>query len=150
MGHIPDGVFNFIGNTIEILSAPERTIDELNLLAKILRDTQEKRLNQEEIAARVKQELPSLSRLTQLLPTNRSELYGFLMLVLVVIQLLTQSQQTKPPVSTITVNQVVQAVYVQSTASAQQPYKGIGKTGRNDLCPCGSGKKYKKCCGAAQ
>ena len=24
------------------------------------------------------------------------------------------------------------------------------KIGRNDLCPCGSGKKYKKCCGAAQ
>jgi len=21
------------------------------------------------------------------------------------------------------------------------------KTGRNDPCPCGSGKKYKKCCG---
>ena len=25
---------------------------------------------------------------------------------------------------------------------------GSGKVGRNDLCPCGSGKKYKKCCGA--
>ncbi len=24
----------------------------------------------------------------------------------------------------------------------------IQKTGRNDPCPCGSGKKYKKCCGA--
>ncbi len=24
------------------------------------------------------------------------------------------------------------------------------RVGRNDLCPCGSGKKYKKCCGAAQ
>ena len=24
------------------------------------------------------------------------------------------------------------------------------KIGRNDLCPCGSGKKYKKCCGANQ
>lgn len=24
-----------------------------------------------------------------------------------------------------------------------------GKPGRNDPCPCGSGKKYKKCCGAA-
>jgi len=22
-----------------------------------------------------------------------------------------------------------------------------GKVGRNDPCPCGSGKKYKKCCG---
>jgi uncharacterized protein YecA (UPF0149 family) len=24
------------------------------------------------------------------------------------------------------------------------------KVGRNDPCPCGSGKKYKKCCGVAQ
>ena len=24
----------------------------------------------------------------------------------------------------------------------------IAKPGRNDPCPCGSGKKYKKCCGA--
>jgi uncharacterized protein YecA (UPF0149 family) len=23
------------------------------------------------------------------------------------------------------------------------------KVGRNDPCPCGSGKKYKKCCGRA-
>ena len=23
-------------------------------------------------------------------------------------------------------------------------------TGRNDLCPCGSGKKYKNCCGATK
>ncbi|MCZ2154947.1 MAG: SEC-C domain-containing protein [Bryobacterales bacterium] len=23
------------------------------------------------------------------------------------------------------------------------------KVGRNDPCPCGSGKKFKKCCGAA-
>jgi uncharacterized protein DUF1186/SEC-C motif-containing protein len=26
-------------------------------------------------------------------------------------------------------------------------YRGAPKTGRNDPCPCGSGKKYKKCCG---
>ncbi len=26
--------------------------------------------------------------------------------------------------------------------------RGVKKIGRNDLCPCGSGKKYKKCCGA--
>lgn len=25
-----------------------------------------------------------------------------------------------------------------------------GRVGRNDLCPCGSGKKYKKCCGAKE
>jgi uncharacterized protein YecA (UPF0149 family) len=27
-------------------------------------------------------------------------------------------------------------------------YKAEAKVGRNDSCPCGSGKKYKKCCGA--
>jgi len=27
-----------------------------------------------------------------------------------------------------------------------QPVVSKPKTGRNDLCPCGSGKKYKKCC----
>ena len=26
--------------------------------------------------------------------------------------------------------------------------RNLPKVGRNDLCPCGSGKKYKKCCGA--
>jgi hypothetical protein len=29
---------------------------------------------------------------------------------------------------------------------AVNPYKGVG---RNDPCPCGSGKKFKKCCGAS-
>ena len=30
-----------------------------------------------------------------------------------------------------------------------EPYKREGKKiGRNDPCPCGSGKKYKRCCGA--
>jgi preprotein translocase subunit SecA len=28
------------------------------------------------------------------------------------------------------------------------PAASEGKVGRNDPCPCGSGKKYKKCCGA--
>jgi aryl carrier-like protein len=29
-----------------------------------------------------------------------------------------------------------------------EPYRAPDKAGRNDPCPCGSGKKYKKCCGA--
>ena len=29
----------------------------------------------------------------------------------------------------------------------QQPYTASTKVGRNDPCPCGSGKKYKHCCG---
>jgi len=38
---------------------------------------------------------------------------------------------------------------VQPGALPQKPKGVIGKKkiGRNDPCPCGSGKKYKKCCG---
>jgi hypothetical protein len=31
---------------------------------------------------------------------------------------------------------------------AEGPLRAEAKVGRNDPCPCGSGKKYKKCCGA--
>lgn len=28
-----------------------------------------------------------------------------------------------------------------------QPFKAATRPGRNDACPCGSGRKYKQCCG---
>ena len=30
---------------------------------------------------------------------------------------------------------------------AKNTPKRVKKIGRNELCPCGSGKKYKQCCG---
>ena len=32
---------------------------------------------------------------------------------------------------------------------ARQPKRAEPKVGRNDSCPCGSGRKFKKCCGAS-
>ena len=29
------------------------------------------------------------------------------------------------------------------------PVAAVAKVGRNDPCPCGSGKKHKKCCGVS-
>ncbi|MAE32355.1 MAG: hypothetical protein CMO43_12340 [Verrucomicrobiales bacterium] len=31
--------------------------------------------------------------------------------------------------------------------SRAEPVRTAVKVGRNDPCPCGSGKKHKKCCG---
>ena len=47
-----------------------------------------------------------------------------------------------------------ETVKITSTSGAsdgtvkKEPVKKTSKPGRNDPCPCGSGKKYKKCCGA--
>lgn len=42
-----------------------------------------------------------------------------------------------------------QTVETDFRSSKIEPISVGPKTGRNDLCPCGSGKKYKKCCGEA-
>jgi preprotein translocase subunit SecA len=36
----------------------------------------------------------------------------------------------------------------EATAGKRQPVRVEKKPGRNDPCPCGSGKKYKQCHGA--
>jgi preprotein translocase subunit SecA len=46
-----------------------------------------------------------------------------------------------------------QQAVLEETKVSQQPMattvsRTEEKVGRNDPCPCGSGKKYKKCCGA--
>ncbi|MBQ8147100.1 MAG: preprotein translocase subunit SecA [Clostridia bacterium] len=38
----------------------------------------------------------------------------------------------------------------KAVKQVQQPIRNEQKIGRNEPCPCGSGKKYKKCCGANQ
>ena len=39
-------------------------------------------------------------------------------------------------------------VYVDGKMNPRSNPRLVEKIGRNDPCPCGSGKKYKKCCGA--
>ncbi|OGI41843.1 MAG: hypothetical protein A2150_00575 [Candidatus Muproteobacteria bacterium RBG_16_64_11] len=41
-----------------------------------------------------------------------------------------------------------EAVLSEPRIETQQPVSSE-KIGRNEPCPCGSGKKYKKCCGTA-
>jgi uncharacterized protein len=37
----------------------------------------------------------------------------------------------------------------EGTTFTPMPRRTAPKVGRNELCPCGSGKKYKRCCGGA-
>lgn len=46
--------------------------------------------------------------------------------------------------------QVAEVIATNQEGSIKMPVVKEEKPGRNDQCPCGSGKKYKKCCGAEQ
>jgi preprotein translocase subunit SecA len=46
---------------------------------------------------------------------------------------------------------MAEAAAASEKAEAPKPFvRSAARVGRNDPCPCGSGKKYKKCCGQAQ
>lgn len=40
-------------------------------------------------------------------------------------------------------------VFADCVMNPKEAQRIVVKVGRNDPCPCGSGKKYKKCCGVA-
>lgn len=118
--HVPDGVFNFIGNTIEILSAPERTVSELLGLAALIQEARAKGENREQVAARIEKELPSPSILGKLLPTNKNELYGFLGLVIAAASLYTQSVDKPPSQTVVNVTQIVQQITTEQPQNQSQ------------------------------
>ena len=43
--------------------------------------------------------------------------------------------------------QQVKSVDLSKNIIDKKTVTAKGEPGRNDLCPCGSGKKYKACCG---
>ncbi len=61
-----------------------------------------------------------------------------------------QATRHKPPATSQSpngVNVTVRQTQTNETQPAVQVKRSTPKVGRNDPCPCGSGKKYKKCCG---
>ena len=63
--------------------------------------------------------------------------------MLLTIRIRTQEEPKREQVAKPTV-----AVHGESDRSVRKEPVHVKKVGRNDPCPCGSGKKYKKCCGA--
>jgi hypothetical protein len=157
MGHIPDGIYNFIGQTIDLLSGPRRSVAQLQKLSDVLQNAQRQQASSEEIRATLKKELPELSSLSSALPENRNELYQFITIIISIISLmLTLWKDSKEPPK-IEINEIINAITKQpqshSTRRPQTKINGSSpkekakkrKIGRNELCYCGSGKKYKYC-----
>lgn len=148
MGSVPDGLFSTVGDALRLLQSPSVTRDAWSTLASILREARDHGTPAERVQARVQAEVPALAALAQAFPRTRDQWYAFLALILAALALLQQCSSDKSA-SRVTINQVIQQVLPGPT---EQRTKAIdrraNKLGRNELCPCGSGKKYKRCCGA--
>jgi preprotein translocase subunit SecA len=72
------------------------------------------------------------------------------------VQIRAEGEQAQERARTVTGAAPARPKYTMTTnrgdgEGQKQPVRRVGqKVGRNDPCPCGSGKKYKKCCGMAK
>ena len=88
MGHIPEGTYNIINKTIELLNDPGKSVDELNKLATILRNSQVKGLGIDEIRQQVHQEVPELTSILELLPKTHPHVYQIINIILFIVTII--------------------------------------------------------------
>ncbi len=150
VAHVPDGIYNVLGNAIEVLATPGRSIDQLRHLQLLLEQASRERKAPEEVKQSVVAAAPELQSLASALPTTRNELYAFVTLLLTLISILIAGYAAWKPSgpNQAEIDAMVKKAMEQSNPSpkAAPKKKGNTKVGRNAPCPCGSGKKYKRCC----
>lgn len=158
MGTIPDGVYTVAGNVLRLLSGPQKTIEQLKKLAAVIAEARRIENEPNQIAEKITQEAPELSSVVDALPKTRSELYNFILVILTAISVLiaTAAVNKNEGPSEAEVERMVEETVEKAIQESQkeqliqekkQPYVAPNKPGRNMPCECGSGKKYKHCCG---
>ena len=111
-GSIPDGIYNLIENTIQILSDSSRTRTQLQRLATILQDARQSQVTPTELNQTIEQDMPELSSFRDALPRTRNELYAFIAIALTIITMLLGRFSCENEGETdITVNQVINNIY---------------------------------------
>lgn len=145
MGSVIDGVFNVTGDAIQILSAPQRTIDSLQKLSLILKKAAQDKETSDEITQKINEQVPELSLISKYIPKNATDLIAWLTFILLAIQTISQLGENETPDVTVILNQAIeQSTEPKNYYPFNQP---VIPPSRSAACPCGSGHRYKHCCG---
>lgn len=157
-GTILDGVYKAIDNATTEAFVGKQSIDKLKQLLGVLELAKKKQWGREEVIANINKTTPAFAKIADRLPKSRTELYAFIVIIIMVINtlinsgknILTKDELTRQ--TEVTINNYYETNSKnQSVTKPTLPVKDIPinkkRVGRNDPCPCGSGKKYKKCCG---
>ena len=153
MGSVPDGTYQTVGNVIRLLAGPQKTVNQLRSLVAVITEAQKVVEKPGEVVKKIKNEAPELSSIVDALPKTRIELYAFLSLIIFAIATLiaaVNSFKNKGPteeeVQGLIEKSIERAFKENPSTEKPQSNRSKPKTGRNEPCHCGSGKKYKKCC----
>lgn len=152
MARVPDGIYDVVGNTINVLVNSNRSVSEFSRILEVLEKARNQQKKPEEILSTVKKELPELSTLADTLPKTRAELYAFIAIIVTIIGMiiafLNKKEEPKIEIHNVINNMSEKKLNIEVNQPNQSIIKNE-KFGRNKICYCGSGRKYKKCHGAA-
>lgn len=148
-GRVPDGTYNSFGNVLELISGPSQTFEDLKRLSEILERARDQQALPEEVLAEIENNDPKLKTIADLFPKTRNEFYMVVGLVIAAIALMTDSGSKKSHTEII-FNNVINYIYDKQRSDEPIKLSDANKVGRNEPCPCKSGKKYKHCHGKLQ
>jgi len=103
-GHVPDGLYNIVNETIEILRAPDISVREMLKFAQKLKTGLESNFDHHTIIEEIENEHREFERLSDILPKNRNELYAFITIIIMVIQLLISTHSSQNDTTNINYN----------------------------------------------
>jgi len=156
-GRILNGVYNAVGEAIKAFIG-QQDINVLRQLLELLILAKKEEWSREKVVDNITKSTPALSKIADWLPKSRTDLYAFIVIIIMTINTLINSGR-----STFTKDELVQHSEItinnyyennsenKSVTNPTLQIKDIPidkkRVGRNEPCPCGSNKKFKKCCG---
>jgi hypothetical protein len=159
LARIPDGTYDFVGDTIRILSAPQRTVDELTRLSAILNRGRSSRASPEAVSHEIQQEMPELTSLVGLLglPQTRDHWYQFLTLLIMIVAFF-MNASAGSETTVVDTTEVINYVYSQGKGPAVAPSPaakpevkapgakphGVPRTGDKRTLPKHRGRKHRR------
>lgn len=151
MARLLGGEYKFVQDTITLLSGPESTKEELQRLTTFFKQLKGP-ITIEEIQEKADQETPRLGSLVRELLAKKPRgvklevwlpLIAAIINAVVALMNVVETEKPKPSQVIYEINNNI----VQYPLPMGEDQYIVGKIGRNDPCPCGSGRKFKKCCG---
>lgn len=149
MGRVPDGVYDFVDETIRLLSGSASSVEDIKRLAAVLELVRVEHLEPAQAVEDLRRQGGVLAKIAALLPENKNQWYAFLMVILALIAEFRRqdSATTQVNIENIQVDQIITQVINPNAPRKSDASAGVPKVGRNDPCPCGSGAKFKRCHG---
>jgi hypothetical protein len=150
----------YANGILNVANAAGEGGDSLKRLLAQLLDAQKNNATPEKVAEIVQSQPAQVREAVGCVPMSRVELATWLGVLIMLLQLVVAFRGGGNTYNTYNINTQPPAVTSPAPTSVKHepnppPVVHVGtvrrshpKVGRNDACPCRSGKEYKKCCGA--